>query len=71
MAAVGQEASKGPKCKLVQRLTCILHRTGLGISTGPAHRWLVAQEITQLLALEELGFVLPAETRDTGEGGCK
>lgn len=30
MEAVGQEASKGLKCKLAQGLTCILHRTGLG-----------------------------------------
>lgn len=67
MEADGQEANKGPKCKLVQGLTCVLLRTGPGASTGPTHRWPMAQEITQLLALAGLGLVLPAETSDTGK----
>lgn len=71
MEAAGQEDSRGPMCKLVQDLTCVLHRTGQrGIqvlpTTGPA-----AQEITQLLDLAGLGLDLPAETRDTGRKGCE
>ena len=45
-----------------------LHRTGRGIHRS-SDSWLAAQEITQLLFLPGLGLPLPAETRDTGEGG--
>ena len=71
MEAAGQEDSGGLMCKLVQSLTCVLHRAGQWGIHRSRHHWPAAQEITQLLVLAGLGLVLPAETRDTGREGCK
>lgn len=65
------QASRGLKCKLLQGLTCVLHRTGQGASAGPAQHCFSAQEITQLLVLAGLGLALPVEIRDTSREGCK